>query len=163
MTSRSDWVPFVRDALLATAVLAAVYALGQRVDSAVVAVPYYVLLSWFDVLAEAVGAAGAVRAAVLACYLLGLGVVGAATASVVRRRVEAFGRVGTGAGLAAPFAVLGALALLFAAVTLVTTDQWEPVRIVGTVGVGLLLVAATLLAVVDGAVASWRSARDAGD
>lgn len=77
-------LPFVRDALVATAVLAAFYGLGVTSQAAPLQLPRYLVVVGFDVLEVILGTAPAYRAS-FALYLLGVGLVGATAAAGIRR------------------------------------------------------------------------------
>lgn len=168
MDRSPDRIAFVRDVAIATATLATVYLLAPRLQWTVLVLPYYLLVGGFDLLELLFEPASTYRSVLVGGYLLALGAVGAAVARGVRvavrrvdgsERVDRSGRVhhsgrsdesGLGLALAAPFVVLGLLALLLAASVLVGTDQREPVWTAGIAGLTLLAVGGLLASLVGG-------------
>jgi hypothetical protein len=143
---RSPPESFVRDVVVSTLVLAGLYGLAQGVQFAPLQIPGYLLVVGFDVLEGVFGSAGSYYYLLFAAYVLGLGVVGGAVATVARGRSRdvAAWRV----GVAGAVGVVGALSLLYGAILLVATSQLVPVGITGGVGLAMLAVAAWLAGVV---------------
>ncbi|WP_135533688.1 hypothetical protein [Halostella pelagica] len=137
-------VPFVRDAVVATAVVTGSYALASNVEFAPLQIPGYLVIVGFGVLEAAFGFAGDYSEVLFAAYLIGLGLAGAVAAAAVRSRADETGAPGWQTGLAGALAVLGSLSLLFALAVLVGTSQWEPVLITGAFGLGTLALAGWL-------------------
>lgn len=162
MGRSSRQIPILRDVAVATAILVAVYVLAPRLQSPVLTFPYYFLVAGFDVLEAFLGPADAYRELFVGTYLLVLAVIGTAIVRGGRTVARGTDRSGIALGLAAPFAVLGAIALLVAASVLVGTDQREPVWTAGGAALAALLLAAAVVFVVDGAVASFAS-KSSGD
>jgi hypothetical protein len=145
---------FLRDTAVATAVLVLMYGLAQAVQFAPLQVPGYLIVVGFDVLESTFGAVESIYYAVFGAYLVGLGLLGAAVAHVLRRRDGAPPWRFAAAGA---FGVVGAISMLFGASLLVGTDQWVPVAITGATGLALLAVAGWLAGVVDATVTAGRS------
>lgn len=161
MGSSSRQIAIVRDVAVATALLAAVYLLAPRIQSPVLTFPYYFLVAGFDVLEALVGPAAAYRPLLVGVYLVVLASIGTAVVRGGRTVARSSDRADIALGLAAPLAVLGALALLVAASALFGTDQREPVWTAGTAGLALLLLAWLVVSIGD-RVVSWGSARRQG-
>lgn len=136
--------PFLRDTVVATVALAALYALARGVQFQPVQIPGYLLVVGFDVVEHAIGPVDAAFPALFAVYLVALGLVGATAVHAVRTRVPDVAVPGWRPGLAGALGVVGVLSLLFAVAILLGTSQWEPVAVTGVAGVLLLGVAAWL-------------------
>lgn len=131
---------FVRDAAVATLVLAVLYGL-LRVPFAPLQIPGYLLVVGFDLLEVAFGSAGGAYEVLFAAYLVGLGLVGAGIAGVLRARSDGSPwRFAT----AGAFALVGSFSLLFGLAVLVGTGQWEPMAITGVAGLVMLALAGWL-------------------
>lgn len=131
---------FARDAVVATLVLAVLYGL-LGVPVGPLQIPGYLLVVGFDALEVAFGSAGGAYEVLFAAYLVGLGLLGAGIAGVLRARDgDSAWRVATAGALA----VVGTISLLFGLAVLVGTDQWAPVAITGAAGLVLLALAGWL-------------------
>lgn len=162
MGRTSHQIAIVRDVAVATAILAAVYVLAPRIQSAVLTFPYYFLVAGFDVLEALAGPADAYRELFVGAYLLLLAALGTAMVRGGRTVARTADHSGIALGLAAPLAVLGTLALLVAASVLVGTDQREPVWTAGSAGVASLLLAGLVIGI-DDRVRSSRAVASGGD
>lgn len=164
-------VDLLRDAAIATAILAAVYGLAARYQPSVLVFPYYFLVVGFDVLEVAFGAADEYRPVLIGAYLLALGTITASVLHLVRAalarrsedRVEGTGAAGSDSepsgvriALAAPLLAVALLALLFAVVLVLTTAQRGPAGIAGVVGVCSLGLAALVSGLPQRALRSLR-------
>lgn len=83
---RSRSTPFVRDAVVATAVVVGFYALARSSGFQPFQIPRYLLVVGFDLLEATFGSTGGDYAVLFAAYLFGLGLIGAAVAHTFRRR-----------------------------------------------------------------------------
>ncbi|UTF54538.1 hypothetical protein [Natronosalvus rutilus] len=151
---------FVRDALVTTVVLAGLYALAISTSFQPLQIPGYLLVVGFGVLEEAVavGFADANPSILFAAYVLVLGLVGAAIASLARGRVPDSGLAWVRPGVAGALAVVGALSTLLAISILLTTTQREPVVVTGVAGLILLGLASVIAGTVEIPLASSRTA-----
>lgn len=148
-------VTFVRDALVATAVVVGLYGLGQGVQFRPVQIPWYLLVVGFDVLEVVFGSAGRNYDLLFGAYLVGLGVASALVATVARSRTAdrtqesgpapATWRLAT----AGAFCVVGALSLSFAVAVLFGTSQLNPVLITGATALVCFAIAGWLAGVLD--------------
>ncbi|RDZ65225.1 hypothetical protein C5B90_02320 [Haloferax sp. Atlit-12N] len=140
--NRTSGVSFARDAAVATAVLAGLYGLGYGIQFQPFQLPTYLLIVGFDALEVAFGSAGAWYDLLFTAYLVGLGVVGAGVARVVRGKSKTAGLAWWRLGAAAALALLGVISLLFALSVLVAGVQFTPVLVTGVAGIALLALAA---------------------
>ncbi|CQR50492.1 MULTISPECIES: hypothetical protein [Haloferax] len=154
--NRTSGVSFARDAAVATAVLAGLYALGYGVQFQPFQLPTYLLIVGFDALEVAFGSAGAGYDVLFAAYLVGLGVVGAAIARTVRQTSRATHLAWWRLGAASALALVGVISLLFALSVLVNGVQFTPVLVAGGAGVALLALSAWVGDVVRVAVRPTR-------
>lgn len=138
---------FVRDAAVATLVLAVLYGLLD-VPFTPIQIPGYLLIVGFDVLESAFGSAGSAYQVLFAAYLIGLGLAGAGIAAAVREHDGDASAWRLGA--ASAFALVGTGGLLFALAVLVGTGQWQPAAIAGAGGLVLLALAGWLAGAFDG-------------
>ena len=136
---------FVRDAIVATLTIVGVYGLGQGVQFQPVQIPAYLLIVGFDVLEAVFGSAGRSYDVLFAAYLLGFGVVGAAVAYALRRRVGETDVPDWRFGAAGALVVVGALSLAFALNVLLGGGGVTPVLVTGATAVVLLAVAGWLV------------------
>jgi len=150
-------VTFVRDALVATAVVVGLYWLAESVSFPPLEVPWYLLVVGFDALEVVFGSAGSNYDLLFGAYLVGLGVAGALVASIVRSRTpDSIRTQETGSarptlrlGIAGALTVLGLLSLSFAVAVLLGTSQLNPVLITGATGLIALGLAGWLARVFD--------------
>ncbi|GGC60594.1 hypothetical protein [Haloferax sulfurifontis] len=149
-------VSFARDAAVATAVLAGLYGLGYGVQFQPLQLPTYLLVVGFDALEVAFGSAGAGYDVLFAAYLVGLGVVAAGVARVVRETSKATDLAWWRLGAAAALALVGVISLLFALFVLVSGVQFTPVLVAGGAGGALLGLSAWVGGVVRVAVRPTR-------
>ncbi|MFC7128669.1 hypothetical protein [Haloferax chudinovii] len=140
--NRTSGVSVARDAAVATAVLAGLYGLGYGVQFQPLQLPTYLLIVGFDAIEAAVGPAGAGSDVLFAAYLVGLGVVAAGVARVVRESSEATDLAWWRLGAASAVALVGVISLLFALFVLVNGVQFTPVLVAGGAGVALLALSA---------------------
>lgn len=145
----SSRVLFVRDALGATAILAALYALAFGVQFSPIQIPGYLVVVGFDLLEVVFGPAGAGYPVLFAAYLLGLGLVSAAVSYALRRRGSALPSSSLRPLVAGALALVGALSLLVAVGVLLGSAQREPVLITATTGAVLLVLAGWLAGLFD--------------
>ncbi|AHZ21893.1 hypothetical protein E6P09_08145 [Haloferax mediterranei ATCC 33500] len=134
---------FARDATVATAVLVGLFVL-RYVQFQPLQIPGYLLIVGFDVIEAVFGSAGANYDVLFAAYLVGLGVVGAGVAQVVRQNSKGTDIHWWRLGAASALALLGVVSLLFAAMVLFTTTQLTPVYVTGAAGLVFLALAAWL-------------------
>lgn len=143
----------LRDAAAASALLAALYLLGTTSQSDALVLPLYFLFVAIGIVEELLASAGVATAAlgtpIVAVTLLALGSIGAGVVHLARTRVDGAERSTLGLVLAAPLAVVGALALLVAVSAGLSTSQVEPVVYTGAVAAACLVLAALLSGVVD--------------
>jgi hypothetical protein len=139
---------FLRDVVVATLALAALYGLAWGVQFQPVQIPGYLLIVGFDAVAELVGPAGSNYTIYFSLYVLGLGVVGAAVSAALRRQSHETDRLGVRIGVAGALAVVGVLSLLFGLAVLLGTSQRTPVLVTGGAGVVLLGLAGWLAGVI---------------
>lgn len=133
---------FVRDGVVATALLAALYLLAPRVDEQALQIPGYLLIVGFDLLESVFGPVQSAFYVVFALYIVALGVAGAGLASGFRRIAGRTSLPAWRIGIAAALTVVAVIALGFGAMVYSGTMQSEPVQILGTTGVVLLALAA---------------------
>jgi hypothetical protein len=124
---------FVRDAAVATLVFAALYGLAMVAPLSALQIPGYLLLVFGPASSQPV---------VFGAYLVGLGVVTAAVAGVVRTWTHGMGRSACRDGVAGALTVLGVLSLAFTATIVVQTSQRDPVVTTGATALVLLALAA---------------------
>lgn len=136
---------FVRDAIVSTLVLVGLYGLARGIPFQPVHIPGYLLIVGFDALEGLFGSAGSAYPLLFAVYILGLGVSGAAIATVLRTRSPETPLSRWRVGMAGALGVVGTISILYGVVILVTTSQLVPVLITGVVG-GILLALAGWLA-----------------
>lgn len=136
---------FVRDAIVAALTIVGVYGLGQGVQFQPVQIPGYLLVVGFDVLEAAFGSAGRNYDVLFVAYLLGVGVVGAAIAYVLRKQVGETDVPGWRFGAAGALVVVGALSLSFALNVLLGSGWVTPVLVTGATALVLLGVAGWLV------------------
>ncbi|ELZ84297.1 hypothetical protein C455_01302 [Haloferax larsenii JCM 13917] len=139
--NHSRSVTVARDTIVATAVLAGLYGLAFGVQIPPFQIPGYLLIVGFDLLEVVFGPVQRHFDLVFGAYLVGLGVVGAAVAQLLR-----FGSRRTDVpqwrlAVASALALVGVLSFLFAASVLITTTQTTPVLITGAVGLTLIALA----------------------
>lgn len=140
---------FVRDAIVSTLVLVGLYGLAQGVQFQPVQIPGYLLIVGFDVLEGLFGSAGSAYPLLFAAYILGLGVSGAAIATVLRTQSRETSRSLWRVGMAGALGVVGTISILYGVVILVRTSQLVPVLITGVVGVILLALAGWLAGLIS--------------
>ncbi|MCO8267565.1 hypothetical protein ACOZ4B_16580 [Haloferax prahovense] len=140
--NRTSGVSVARDVAVATAVLAGLYGLGSGVQFQPFQLPTYLLIVGFDAIEAAVGSAGAWYDLLFAAYLVGLGVVAAGVARVVRGKSKTDGLAWWRVGAASALALVGVISLLFALLVLATGVQFTPVLVAGGAGVALLALSA---------------------
>jgi chromate transport protein ChrA len=137
---------FLQDATVATAIFTVLYGpmmirgpVGIPDYLLVVTIPGYLLVAGFDLLENAFGSAGAAYPVLFGVYLVGLGLVAATAAHLVRRyapEVEGW-RLGVGSALA----LVGTGGLLIALVS----GEWDVLATTGSIGLVLLGMATWLL------------------
>lgn len=135
---------FVRDAIVSTLVLVGLYGLAQGIQFQPVQIPGYLLVVGFDALEGLFGSAGSAYPLLFAVYIFGLGLSGAAIATVLRTRSRETNRSLWRVGMAGALGVVGTISILYGLVILVNTSQLVPVLITGVVGVILLALAGWL-------------------
>lgn len=138
---------FLREAAVATAVVVVLYGLAHGVQFAPFQIPGYLIIVGFDALESVFGAVGRGYPVVFGAYLIGLGLIGATVAHLLRDRLD--GEPWWRLAAAGAFGVVGALSLLFCGFILVGTTQGEPVLITGVTGVAFLAAAAWLAGYFD--------------
>jgi|AntDeeMetageno50_2_1112565.scaffolds.fasta_scaffold02092_6 hypothetical membrane protein len=144
---------FVRDAAIATAVIAGLYGLAY-VEFPPFQITGYLIVMGFGMLEGALGPVQSNFDLVFGLYLVGLGLVGASVVTGLRRVTGERGRPAWQSGVAGALAVVGVLSLLFALFVLFGSTQLDPVLITGAVGLVLLALAAWLVGVFDESTAS---------
>ena len=142
--SRIQRVTFARDAVVATAILVGLYLLGYGVQFQPLQIPTYLLIVGFDVLEVVFGSAGGNYDLLFGAYLVGLGVLGAAIAHVLRASSQATDLSQWRVATAGALAIVGVISLLFAVNVLVSTTQTTPVFVTGAAGITLLALAGWL-------------------
>ncbi|WP_416839212.1 hypothetical protein [Haloferax sp. DFSO52] len=142
--NRTPRVTFARDAVVATAVLGGLFLLGYGIQFQPLQIPTYLLIVGFDFLEGVFGSAGANFDLLFGAYLVGLGVLGAAVAYVVRAASRVTDLPQWRLGAAGALAIVGTISLLFAVNILVSTTQTTPVLVTGAAGVVLLALAGWL-------------------
>ncbi|WP_042665390.1 hypothetical protein [Haloferax sp. ATB1] len=140
--NRTSGISFARDAAVATAVLAGLYGLSYGIQFQPFQLPTYLLIVGFDALEVAFGSVGAGYDLLFAAYLVGLGVVAAGVARVVRGKSKTPGLAWWRVGAASALALVGVISLLFALLVLVNGVQFTPVLVTGGAGIALLALAA---------------------
>lgn len=136
---------FLRDALVATGALVALYVVGRGVGVQALQIPAYLLIVGFDLMEVVFGSAGRLYYVLFGAYLVALGLCGAAIAAAVRRVADGTSLPAWRIGLAGALAVVAVLSLAFAAAMFLTSSQWEPVETTGVAGVVLLVLAGLLV------------------
>lgn len=149
MRSRVLGSTFVRDAAVATGVLAGLFLLSSVVRVQSVQVPGYLLVVGFDVLEAVFGPVRGFYAVVFALYVVALGVVAAGFAHGVRRFGARTNLPSWRLGLAAGLTVVAVIAAILLYVVYTGTAQSEPVVLLSWTVV-ILLVLAALVADVFG-------------
>ncbi|GAB3691826.1 hypothetical protein GCM10028857_29680 [Salinarchaeum chitinilyticum] len=151
--TRVDRDSFVRDAIVGTLTVVGLYGLGMSVQIPPVQIPAYLLIVGFDLLEVAFGSVGTYYDVVFAAYLLGVGVVGAATAHVIRNQADATGIPKWRFAVASVFVVVGGAALFFAVFISPEAGRIS-VLITGTTAVVLLGLAGWLTGLLDAPTAT---------
>lgn len=136
---------FVRDAIVAALTVVGLYGLGQGVQCQPLQILGYPFIVGFDVLEVAFGSAGTNYDVMFGMYLLGFGVLGAAVAHVLRKRVGETDVPGWRFGAAGALVVVGALSLSFALNVLLGSGWVTPVVVTGATALALLVVAGWLI------------------
>ncbi|KAB1191910.1 hypothetical protein GJR96_00035 [Haloferax sp. MBLA0076] len=136
--NRTQQGTFARDAVVATAVLAGLYLLGYGVQFQPLQIPTYLLIVGFDLVEAAFGSAGANYDLLFAAYIVGLGLVGATVAHVLRLWARETDLSQWRLGAAGAVAIVGTLSLLFGLRILLVGGQLTPVLVTGTAGLILL-------------------------
>lgn len=139
----------VRDAIVATVVIAGLYALAISVQSSLFQIPGYLLIVGFDLLELIFGSAGSSYHVLFAVYLLGLGLVSAIVSHTIRGIARDTDVPSWRLGMAGALTVVGGLSLLFALSIFLGTSQREPVLITGTTGLFMLALAGWLVGLFD--------------
>ncbi|KAB1196758.1 MULTISPECIES: hypothetical protein [Haloferax] len=142
--NRTQQVIFARDAVVATAVLAGLYLLGYGIQFQPLQIPTYLLIVGFDLLEVTFGSAGTNYDLLFAAYIVGLGVVGAAVAGLLRTGARKTDLPQWRLGTAGALAILGTLSLLFGLRVLLVSTQRTPVLVTGAAGIALLALAGWL-------------------
>ncbi|KTG17181.1 hypothetical protein [Haloferax profundi] len=142
--NRTQQGTFVRDAVVATVVLAGLYLLGYGVQFQPLQIPTYLLVVGFDLIELTFGSAGSNYDLLFAAYIVGLGVVGAAVAHGLRLWVRESDRSQWRLGAAGAMAIVGTLSLLFGLRILLVSTQWTPVLVTGAAGIVSLALAGWL-------------------
>lgn len=140
--TRTQRAVFARDAAVATAILGGLFLLGYGVQFQPLQIPTYLLVVGFDVLEVVFGSAGANYDLLFGAYLVGLGVLAAGVAHVLRTTLRATDRPQWRLAVSGAMAILGSISLLFAANVLVSTTRRTPVFVTGVAGLALLALAA---------------------
>jgi hypothetical protein len=135
---------FVRDAIVSTLVLVGLYGLAQGIQFQPLQIPGYLLIVGFDALEGLFGSVGSAYPLLFAVYILGLGVSGAAIATVLRVQSRETNLSRWRVGMAGALGVVGMISILYGIVILINTSQLVPVLITGIVGVILLALAGWL-------------------
>ncbi|WP_247000772.1 hypothetical protein [Halosolutus gelatinilyticus] len=133
--------PFVRDAVIATVILACLSGLTYGVQVHPLRIPGYILLIGFGTVGGAFGPR-IIFPAVFGVYLVALGLIGAAVVRTVRRRMPEVHFANWRLGVASALGVTGVLSVLFAIVVLLGTSQTDAVLTTGLSGIVLLGLAA---------------------
>ncbi|WP_436347096.1 hypothetical protein [Natronorubrum sp. FCH18a] len=110
-------LPFARDAIVATVILAALSGLTYGVQFRPLQLPGYILVMGFGTFGGATGPE-ALFPVIFGIYLISLGAVGAAIVRVVRGWIPDGHVAGWRLGVASALGVTGALAVLFTMVAL---------------------------------------------
>jgi len=137
---------YVRDAVVATAVVVGLYGLAFGVQFQPFQIPGYLLIVGFDMVEGVFGSAGAYYDVLFYGYLIGLGLIGAGVVHMLRARTHK-SVPGWRIGVAGALVVVGVLSLLFALLVLFGSSRLDPVLITGATGLILLAVAGWLAGV----------------
>lgn len=141
---------FVRDIIVATAAIVALYGLGQGVQFQPVQIPGYLLIVAFDLLEVTFGSAGSNYDALFATYILALGVAAGGVGYALRRRAGSTDLPNWRFGASGALALVGVLSLLFALNVFLGAGFVTPVLVTGATGVVLLALAAWTVGVGGG-------------
>ena len=145
--NRRRSVSFVRDVVVATAVVVGLYGLAF-VEFQPVQIPGYFLIVGFDMLEATLGSAGSNYDVLFYAYLIGLGVVGGGLGHFLRAwtddEVPNWRR-----GVAGALIVAGLLAFSFALLVLVGPSQLTPVLIASVTGLLSFVVAGWVTGMLD--------------
>lgn len=141
----------IRDAIFAIVAVVGLFALFGGVESPYFGTPGYFLITWFDKLEIIFGSAGAYFEVLFALYLLGIGVIGAIVAIVLRARLDKPNIPSWRFGVAGAFIVVGAMAILFGLGSLGPRSA-VPALIAGVTALVLLGIAAWLIELLDAKV-----------
>lgn len=133
---------FIRDAVVATALLGFLHAIAPYSGIQALQIPGYLLIVGFDILEGVFGAVHSYFDVVFGLYIIGLGLLGATLSHGFRSLASKMDLPAWRVGLAGGLTVIAAIAFLFAAIVYTGTTQSEPVRILGASGLVLLLLAA---------------------
>lgn len=152
--SRSPWSRlagsrFVRDTVVATALLGLFLAIAPHSGIRALQIPGYLLIVGFDILEGIFGAVHSFFDVVFGLYIVGLGLLSASLAHGFRSLASKMELPAWRVGMAAGLTVVAGIAFLFAAIVYSGTTQSEPVRILGASGIVLLLLAALFADVFD--------------
>lgn len=142
--NRAQQVTFARDAVVATATLVGLYLLGYGIQFQPLQIPTYLLIVGFDLIEVTFGSAGANYDLLFAAYIVGLGVVGAAVAHVLRLWARKTDLPQWRLGAAGALAIVGTISLLFGLRVLFVSTQRTPVLVTGAAGIVLLALAGWL-------------------
>lgn len=129
---------FVRDVVVATLVLVALYGLARGVQFQPVQIPGYLIIVGFDAVEGLFGSAGNSYPVLFSVYILGLGLTAATISTVLRERSRDTDLPGWRSGMAGALAVVGTLSIVFGVVMFLGTTQSSPVLVAGIAGVVLL-------------------------
>lgn len=140
---------FIRDAVVATALLGFLAAVAPHSGIQALQIPGYLLIVGFDILEGIFGAVPSSFTVVFALYIVGLGFLSAVLAYGFRSLASKMELPAWRVGLAGGLTVIAGIAFLFAAIVYSGTPQSEPVRILGASGLVLLLLAALVADVFD--------------
>ena len=145
--NRRRFVSFVRDVVVATAVVVGLYGLAF-VEFQPVQIPGYFLIVGFDMLEATLGSAGSNYDVLFYAYLIGLGVVGGGLGHFLRAwtddEVPNWRR-----GVAGALIVAGLLAFSFALLVPVGPSQLTPVLIASVTGLLSFAVAGLVTGMLD--------------
>lgn len=140
----STFQTFAKDVVVAILVLAGLYGLAGSVQFQLLQIPGYLLIAGFGMIEYIFGFAGSFYYLLFGVYILGLGMIGAAVSTFLRKQSRMAELPWWRISLAGALTVVGGISILFGVVFLVGTSQLSPVITTSTTGFVMLVLAGWL-------------------